>query len=184
MKSIYIPARKGFDSNKQEFVNIEETTLKLEHSLISLKKWEQKWHVSFLDKNTQKTPEMWIDYIRCMTMNKEKIDDKVYEYMSPDTLKEIIKYIEDPMTATWFSDKGIIGASKSKDEIVTAEIIYWWMIALNIPVEFEKWHLNTLLTLIRVVNIKSNPKKMNPKDQALQRKQLNAARRAKHHSRG
>ena len=104
--------------------------------------------------------------------------------MSPDTLKEIIKYIEDPMTATWFSDKGIIGASKSKDEIVTAEIIYWWMIALNIPVEFEKWHLNTLLTLIRVVNIKSNPKKMNPKDQARQRKQLNAARRAKHHSRG
>lgn len=184
MKEIHIPACKGFDSNTNKFVNIEETTLKLEHSLISLKKWEQRWHVSFLDKNTKKTPAMWIDYIRCMTMNKEKIDDNVYTYMSPKVLKEIIKYIEDPMTATWFSDKGVVGAAKSKDEIVTAEIIYWWMIALNIPVEFEKWHLNTLLTLIRVVNIKSNPKKMDPKQAALQRKQLNAARRAKHHSRG
>ena len=184
MKEIHIKPFRGFDSEKQIFVTIEETTLKLEHSLISLKKWEQKWHVSFLDKNTQKTPEMWIDYIRCMTMNKEKIDDNVYKYMSSDTLKEIIKYIEDPMTATWFSDKSLVGAAKSKDEIVTAEIIYWWMIALNIPVEFEKWHLNTLLTLIRVVNIKNNPKKMGAKEQALQRKQLNAARRAKSHSRG
>ena len=93
MKEIHIPACKGFDSNLQRFVNIEETTLKLEHSLISLKKWEQKWHVSFLDKKTEKTPEMWIDYIRCMTMNKEKIDDSVYTYMSAKTLKEIIKYI-------------------------------------------------------------------------------------------
>lgn len=184
MKKIYIPASKGFDPDKSEFVNIEETTLKLENSLISLKKWEQRWHVSFLDKGTKKTTEMWIDYIRCMTINEDKVNDNVYTYMKPETLKEIIEYIEDPMTATWFSDSKIVGAQKSKNEIITAEIIYWWMIELNIPVEFEKWHLNSLLTLIRVVNIKNNPKKMTTKEQALQRKQLNAARRAKHHSKG
>lgn len=183
MKEIHIPACKGFDSNKQMFVNIEETTLKLEHSLISLKKWEQKWHVSFLDKNSKKTPEMWIDYIRCMTMNKEKVDDKIYQYMSTKIINEVIKYIEDPMTATTFSDtKGPLGTGKH--EIVTAEIIYYWMISLGIPVEFEKWHLNQLLTLIRVVNIKNNPKKMSAREEAAQRKSLNAARRAKYHSRG
>lgn len=182
MKEIHIPACEGFDSEKQEFVNIEDTTLKLEHSLISLKKWEQHWHVSFLDANTKKTPEMWIDYIKCMTINK--VDDKVYEYLPMAVVNDVIKYIEDPMTATWFSDKDTIGASKNKNEVITAEIIYCWMIMLNIPVEFEKWHLNQLLTLIRVVNIKNNPKKMNPKDQAAQRRSLNAARRAKYHSRG
>lgn len=182
MKIVHIPACHGFDSDKQIFVDIEETTLKLEHSLISLKKWEQKWKIAFLDKNTQKTTEMWIDYIRCMTINT--VDDRIYQYMSLPVIKDIIKYIEDPMTATWFSNKDTIGAAKNKDEIVTAEVIYYWMIALNIPVEFEKWHLNQLLTLIRVVNIKNNPKKMNAKDAAAQRRSLNAARRAKHHSRG
>lgn len=183
MKEIHIKGFRGFDSDKNQFVNIEDTTLKLEHSLISLKKWEQKWHVSFLDKNTKKTAEMWIDYIRCMTINKID-DDKVYEYMPMNIINEIIKYIEDPMTATWFSDNKTVGAQKNKNEIITAEVIYYWMIELNIPVEFERWHLNQLLTLIRVVNIKNNPKKMGMKEQAAQRRQLNAARRAKHHSRG
>lgn len=182
MKVIHVPAQNGFDSNRNEFVNIEPTTIKLEHSLISLKKWEQKWKVSFLDKKTQKTTEMWIDYIRCMAINQ--VDDRVFQYLPIEIVKDVIKYIEDPMTATWFSDPNKKGAAKSDKEVITAEIIYCWMIMLNIPVEFEKWHLNQLLTLIRVVNIKSNPKKMNAKEQASQRKALNAARRAKHHSKG
>lgn len=182
MKIIHLPAQHGFDSERQIFVDIEETTLKLEHSLISLKKWEQKWKVAFLDKKVNKTTEMWLDYIKCMAINT--VDDKVFQYMPMAVIKEIIAYIEDPMTATWFSNNDVIGAAKSKEEIVTAEVIYYWMIALNIPVEFEKWHLNQLLTLIRVVNIKNNPKKMSAKDAAAQRKSLNAARRAKHHSRG
>ena len=182
MKVITIPARHGFDSEKQEFIDIKETTLKLEHSLISLKKWEQKWKIPFLDKKTKKTVEMWIDYIRCMAINQ--VEDEVFEYMPMPIIKEIIAYIEDPMTATWFSDNSKIGASKSKDEIVTAEVIYCWMIQLQIPIELEKWHLNQLLTLIRVINIKNNPKKMDSRTAAAQRKSLNAARRAKHHSRG
>lgn len=182
MKVINIPAQHGFDSEKQEFIDIKETTLKLEHSLISLKKWEQKWKIAFLDKRVEKTADMWIDYIKCMAINQ--VDDEVFKYMPIPIVKEIIKYIEDPMTATWFSDKSVIGASKSKDEIVTAEVIYYWMITLGIPVEFEKWHLNQLLTLIRVVNIKNNPKKMSAKEAAAQRRSQNAARRAKSHSRG
>ena len=182
MKVIHLPAQHGFDSEKQIFVDIAETTLKLEHSLISLKKWEQKWKVAFLDKNVKKTTEMWLDYIKCMVINT--VDDRVFHYMPMQTVKEIIGYIEDPMTATWFSNNDVIGAAKNKEEIVTAEVIYYWMIALNIPVEFEKWYLNQLLTLIRVVNIKNNPKKMSAKDAAAQRKSLNAARIAKHHSRG
>ena len=182
MKEIHIPARKGYDEAKGEFVSIDETTLKLEHSLISLKKWEQKWHIAFLDKNVEKTPEQWIDYIRCMTINQ--VDENVYKYLPVEVIKEVVKYIEDPMTATWFSDSEIKGAASRKNEIITAEIIYYWMISLNIPVEFEKWHLNQLLTLIRVVNIKNNPKKMGNKEWAAQRQKMNAARRAKHHSRG
>ncbi len=183
MKEIHIPARQGFDENKEEFVNIQETTLKLEHSLISLRKWEQRWHIGFLDKSKEKTVEQWIDYVRCMTINQID-DDNVYKYLPMSVLKEVIAYIEDPMSATWFSDTQIKGAASNKNEIITAEIIYYWMIALNIPVEFEKWHLNTLLTLIRVVNIKNNPKKMGNKEWASQRHKMNAARRAKHHSRG
>lgn len=184
MMELHIPAQRGFDEKTNTFVDIEETTLQLEHSLLSLKRWEQRWHIAFLDKSKDKTTEQWIDYIRCMTINKRKVDENVYTYMSLETLQKIVKYIEDPMTATWFSDTNVKGASKKKEEVVTAEIIYYWMISLGIPVEFEKWHLNQLLTLIRVVNIKNNPEKMNKNDWAKQRRSLNAARRAKYHSRG
>lgn len=184
MKEIFIPAQKGYDENKNLFIEIKPTTLRLEHSLISLKKWEQHWHIAFLDKQHKKTPEQWIDYIKCMTLN-QSVDENIYTYMPMSTIKEVIAYIEDPMTATWFSDNEMKGASKkSKNEVVTAEVIYYWMITLGIPIELEKWHLNQLLTLIRVINIKNNPKKMNSKEQAAQRRSLNAARRAKHHSRG
>lgn len=183
MKEIHIPAQRGYDEAENLFINIPETDLRLEHSLVSLRRWEEKWHIGFLDKSKEKTTEQWIDYIRCMTLNRY-VDDNVYKYMSTAILKDIIKYIEDPHTATWFSDNEIKGAAKNKNEVITAEVIYYWMVSLNIPVEFEKWHLNQLLTLIRVVNIKNNPKKMGAKEQAAQRRSLNAARRAKHHSRG
>lgn len=184
MLTVTIPDYEGFNEETQEFITVKGATLQLEHSLISLKKWEQKWHIPFLDKKIEKTAEQMLDYIRCMTINPN-VNDDVYKIMPQDVAKEIVNYIDDPMTATWFSDNKTIGAQKTSSEVVTAEIIYYWMIALNIPVDFQKWHLNSLLTLIRVINIKNQPdKKMGSKEWATQRAALNAKRRAKSHSKG
>lgn len=182
MLTVTIPDYEGFDQNTQEFTTVKGATLQLEHSLISLKKWEQKWHKPFL--TTDKTNKELLDYIRCMTMNPS-VDPKVYYIIPEDVMKQITEYINDPMTATWFNDNKTVGAQKNSGEVITAEIIYYWMIESGIPVEFQKWHLNQLLTLIRVINIKRQPaKKMNQKEWASQRAALNAARRAKSHSAG
>lgn len=183
MLTVTIPANEVFNSETNEFIKVKETTLQLEHSLISLKKWEQKWHKPFLMKK-DKTIEETIDYIRCMTINPG-VDQEIYNYIPGRIIKQITEYIEDPMTATWFSDTGKIGAQKKQEEVVTAEIIYYWMISLNIPVEFQKWHLNTLLTLIRVISVKNTPKeKMDKATWAKQRAALNASRKAKLHTNG
>lgn len=179
---LHVPAHTGFNEETNEFVDIKETTLQLEHSLISLKKWEQKIHKPFLDESRDKSVEEWIYYIECMTMT-QNVDPNVYKYMTMDMIKQVTEYIEDPMTATWFTEDKSKNNSRRK-EVITAEIIYYWMIELNIPIQFEKWHLNQLMTLIRVINIKHDPKKMGKKEQAMQRSALNAQRRAKAHSRG
>lgn len=176
-----------FDDQKEEFlpkVDIKETKIQLEHSLISLKKWEQKWHKPFLGKSENLTYEELSDYIRCMTLN-HGVDAEVYKWIPKNVVEEIIEYIKDPMTATWFRDDKLVGAQKNTREVITAEIIYYWMIALNIPVEFQKWHLNQLLTLIKVVNIKNGkPTKKDPKLAAQERAALNAKRRAELKSKG
>lgn len=183
MLTVTIPGYEAFNSNTNEFITIKETKLQLEHSLISLQKWEQKWHKPFLEKK-EKTIEETIDYIRCMTMNPG-VDPEIYNYIPGKIIKQITAYIEDPMTATWFSDNTKKGAQSRANEIITAEIIYYWMIALNIPPEYKKWHLNSLLTLIRVVSLKNAPKEsMDKAAWAKQRASLNAARRAKYHTNG
>lgn len=184
MISVFVPGGEAFIDATQEFINTKDTTLQLEHSLISLRKWESKWHIPFLGEGS-KTAEQTLDYIRCMTLN-QNVDPNVYRFLTDVQIKEITKYIEDPQTATWFGDPPKKeGAAPKKKEVITAEIIYYWMISLQIPVEFQKWHLNSLLTLIRVINIKNTPdKKMSAKEAARQRSALNAARRAKQHSRG
>lgn len=186
MFEITIPEQhyEFFDETNSEFisVNVKEAKVQLEHSLISLKKWEQKWHKPFLKDD--RTHEEICDYIRCMTLN-HGIDPESYKYIPSNIVDEVMEYIKDPMTATWFRDDGLIGAQKNSREVITAEIIYYWMISLNIPVEFQKWHLNQLLTLIKVVNIKNQKEqKMDSRTAAKQRAALNASRRAKHHSRG
>lgn len=183
MKEIFIPESELFNEDTNEFIHIEETTLQLEHSLISLKKWEERWHKPFLKKE-DKTIEEILDYVRCMSLNVKKVDPKVYQYLPTSLINEIVEYIKDPMTATTFSDS-LIGAQQNSREIITAEIIYYWMVTYNIPVEFQKWHLNQLLTLIKVVSIKNGPKKkMGRKEAAQQREALNKARRAKYNSKG
>ena len=180
MLQIVVPASELFDESKREFVYTKEQTLCLEHSLVSLSKWESKWCKAFFSKQ-EKTYEETIDYIKCMTLT-QNVKDEVYLRLTRDNIEQINKYIEAPMTATYFSeDKN----SKSSREIVTAELIYYWMIALNIPFECQKWHLNKLLTLIRVCNIKNQPpKKMSKRDIMSRNASLNAARRKRLNSKG
>ena len=180
MLRITIPAVEQWDEVKQEFIQTKGQTLQLEHSLVSLSKWESKWNKPFLSKEA-KTHEETLDYIKCMTIS-QNVDPDVYNYLNSDHIDQINKYIEAPMTATTFvEDK----SGKRNREIVTSELIYYWMIALTIPFECQKWHLNRLLTLIRVCNIKNAPpKKMGKKATASHYAQLNAARRQQMNTRG
>lgn len=181
MLSIKVPETEKWDERKQEFVYGKEFTLQLEHSLISLSKWESKWRKPFLSKEGM-TEEQVIDYVKCMTLT-QNVPDDVYERLTQDNFYEVACYIDSPMTATWFGqsdDKG-----KINNEQVTSELIYYWMIALQIPFECQKWHLNRLLTLIRVCNIKNSPpKKMSKSEIAKRNAELNAQRRASMQSKG
>lgn len=180
MLQLTIPAFECFDENTGEFRSIRETTLQLEHSLVSVSKWESKWQKPFL-ASTEKTVEECIDYVRCMTIT-QNVDPSVYSFLTEKNFREINAYIEAPMTATTFSDRENKQFSR---EVITAEVIYYWMVALNIPFECQKWHLNKLITLVRVCNIKNSPqKKMTKREMAERNRALNAARRAQTHSRG
>lgn len=179
MLKITIPATELYDEIKEEFVSTKEQTLLLEHSLVSLSKWESKWHKAFLTKDP-KTIEETIDYMKCMTIT-QNVDSKVYDYATNDNVNEVSRYIEAEMTATTFNNQ----QKTNNREIITAEIIYYWMIALNIPFECQKWHLNRLLTLVRVCNLKNTPpKKMNKKSVASRNTALNAARKQSLNSEG
>lgn len=181
MLEITIPAVEAYDEIKNEFVTvINEQTLRLEHSLVSLAKWESKWGKPFLSTQ-QRTLEETIDYIKCMTIT-QNVDPIVFNYLNNSHIKQINDYIENPMTATTFSKEQ---GGKSNREQITAELIYYWMITLNIPVEFQKWHLNRLLTLIKVCSIKNQPPKKMSRNEILSRNAaLNAQRRQQLNTKG
>lgn len=174
MLTITVPAKEYWDEVHERFVETKEQTLELEHSLVALSKWEAKWHKSFLKKRERSTEEM-IDYIRCMTLTKN-VDPRIYSSLTVKNINDVIDYLEDPMTATYITEDKKTTGSK---ETVTAELIYYWMISYNIPVAFENWHLNRLLTLIRVCDIKNSPKKKRTMRDLLSRTaSVNAMRRA------
>jgi len=179
-----VPDSEYYDERIGEFVTrkgCKGQTIQLEHSLISVSKWESKWHKPFLS-NKEKTEKETIDYIRCMTLT-QNVRPELYDNITYAQLKKVTDYIDDPMTATTFRDNKKGGPSRR--QIITAEIIYYWMVSLDIPFECQKWHLNRLLTLIRVCNEKEMPsKKMGKKDIMKSNAALNAARRAKMGSRG
>lgn len=179
MITIVVPSRELFNDNTQEFINTKEQVLQLEHSLVSLSKWEARWNKPFLSK-TEKTREETIDYIRCMTIT-QNVNPIVYSCLSDDNIQTINNYIQAPMTATTFSNQN----NSASREIITSELIYYWMVSLNIPMECQKWHLNRLLTLVRVCNIKNSPpKKMSRNEIMARNASLNAARRKKLNSKG
>lgn len=176
MLTIVIPETELYDEVLNEITIVKEQKLVLEHSLVSISKWESKWHKPFFSR-TEKTKEETIDYIRCMSVNQ--VDPNIYKCLTLNHIKQVNIYIEDPMTATK------INSQKKSNEVITAEIIYYWMVALNIPFECQKWHLNRLLTLINVCSIKNKPpKKMSPREVMSRNASLNAARRKALHSRG
>ena len=180
MLQITIPAIEHWDEVKHEFIYTKAQTLQLEHSLVSLSKWESKWCKAFLTKQ-EKTLEEILDYVKCMTLT-QNIKSDIYNNLTNSNIEQINQYIEAPMTATSFYEDKIGGTSR---EQVTAELIYYWMIALNIPFECQKWHLNRLLTLIRVCNIKNQNPKPKTKSEIMRRNNaLNSARRKQLNTRG
>jgi hypothetical protein len=181
MLQITVPGAELYDEVNNEFITVKEQTLTLEHSLVSLSKWESKWCKPFLSKDGL-TTEQTIDYIRCMTIT-QNVPPITYSLITDENIKQVENYINAPMTATWFSDEKKSGRSSS--EMVTAELIYYWMIALQIPMKCEKWHLNRLLTLVKVCNIKNAPpKKMGKRATMSRNAAINAARRKQLNSNG
>lgn len=171
---------EGWDEQKEEFVEAKTQVLQLEHSLVSLSKWESKWCKPFLSDNN-KTEEELLDYIKFMTLT-QNVNPEVYSHLTRENFAQINEYINAPMTATTFSENK---QGKHNREVITSELIYYWMVALNIPFECQKWHLNRLITLVRVCNIKNAPpKKRSKRETANNYAALNAARRKQLNSKG
>lgn len=179
--TITIADKEFLDERTLTFVKVKGATLQMEHSLVSLQKWESKWEVPFLHTEN-KTREQVIDYFKCMTLT-QNVQPDVYAYMSEDEIKQITDYINRKMTASWFSNTN--PNYKAKREIVTAELIYYWMIKCEIPFECRKWHLNQLMTLIQTFSVKDGKAtKMSKKEILSQNKARNQMRRARSHSKG
>ena len=174
MLTLLIPGEELYDEVREKFIKGgPDVTLKMEHSLVSISKWESKWHKSFLS-TPEKTEEEMIDYMRAMTIT-QNVDPEIYYTFGPSIVKTIVEYINNPMTATTFRDD----SSRPSREIITAEVIYHWMISFSIPFECQKWHINRLLTLIRVCNTKAQkPKKMTKAEVLTRQRELNARRKA------
>lgn len=174
MLTLEVPIIELYDDKNSSFINIPAHTLKLEHSLVSISKWEAKFHKPFLS-NKELSGDLLIEYIRFMTITQNVRDD-LFENLPQDLVNKVIDYIQDPMTATTFSDR----TNKPSREIITSEIIYFWMVNFNIPIECQKWHLNRLLALIKVCIIKTSKQpRMSRKDILSRNAALNAERKAR-----
>lgn len=183
MLKLVIPGREWYDDEREEFVTEgEPCTLMLEHSLLSLSKWESIWRVPFLEEDPPKTKAQSIDYIRCMTINKN-VDPSVYDRIPRSMMQQVTDYISDRQTATFITRKKKV--RPPVHEPVTSELIYFWMVSYNIPFECQKWHLSRLLMLIDVCAFKNEtPTKLTPNEIMKRNAKLNKARRAKHGTRG
>lgn len=187
MLHVVIPGVEYYDESRNLFIETKPTKLQLEHSLVSIAKWESKWHKPFYDISKGKTESEFQDYIRCMTIT-QNVDPKIYSVIPSNVRREIEDYMQDSMTATWFREEETRRKSR---EVITAEIIYWWMFAQGIPLECQKWHINRLLTQIRVCSEKNKEaqesgkkNRRSSRKDISNRKALNDQRKAKLNSKG
>lgn len=173
MLPLYIKGGELWNEETNRFKEVKGQEIVLEHSLVSLAKWEAKWHIPFIG-NKGMTYEQTVDYVKLMTLTKN-VPDELYDFLSAENFKAINDYIENPMTATTFNNETKRGRGR---EVITNEVIYSWMIALKIPMECQRWHLNHLITLIKVCSINNTPKKKMSQNEIFnQNRELNAARR-------
>ena len=180
MLTIVVPGGELFDEKSKVFVSSEDFAIDIEHSLVSLSKWESIYEKPFLGKDP-KTDKEVLGYIKCMTITADVPED-VYLRFSQDNLDAVNTYINAKMTATWFTDDKSTAPAR---EIITSEVIYYWIISMNIPLECENWHLNRLFTLIKVISMKNAPsKKMSRREIAERNRLLNEQRRAQYNTRG
>lgn len=181
MLQIYVPAQEYYDERNEMFINIPAVTLKLEHTLVAISKWEAKWKKAFLGKQ-EKTNEEIVDYVKCMTLNEEPIDPMVYTALTASDFKKVKAYLEDKMSASYLPERD----HGENGDTITSELIYYWLVALQIPFECQYWHLNRLLTLVQICNMKNNPDKhkMSREELLARNRALNAERKAKYNSRG
>lgn len=174
MLTITVLGEENFNHATKEFTYPDKMDLQLEHSLVTLSKWESIYEKPFLAPGEKTTEEVY-SYIKVMTITPD-VPDRVWEELSQENIEQINAFIDAKMTATWFSD--VPGAPRSS-ELITAELIYYWMFSFNIPMECQHWHLNRLFTLIKVCNLKNaKPKKMSPQEVAARNRKLNAERKA------
>ena len=176
MLTVNVSGEEFFDEDKAEFISTEVLTLKLEHSLVSLSKWESKFRKPFLGP-VQKSSEEIYGYVEAMIISGD-FSPEVYSQMSKENLDAISDYMASQQSATTFVEPPGQKA-RGRSEVITSELIYFWMVSYNVPFECETWHLNRLFALLRICNIKtSNEKKMSPNEVAAQQRTLNAQRRA------
>ena len=173
MLQLVVPGREMYDEEKEEFFTTKETILRLEHSLVSISKWEARWRIPFLSKDA-KTAQQAMDYVRCMTLN-QNVNPQVYHALTSEHYRTINEYIDAELTATWITRHE---PKKPNMQIVTSELIYYWMVAFQIPMECQKWHLSRLMKLIEICEVKNQPPKKMSKAAIMSRNaSLNAARR-------
>lgn len=181
MLELEVPAGELYDEVNECFIETKPVILRLEHSLVSISKWETKWRKPFLVKTPPKTREESLDYIRCMTLN-QNIDPMLYESLRPNELRKINEYIEANLSATTFSNAQ---KARPNNQVMTSEMYYYYMVAYRIPFECQKWHLSRLTALIRICDIKNNPgNKMSRREVLNQNRALNEARRKAKHTKG
>lgn len=171
---LYVPGKEFWNSELQEFIYTKDITLHLKHSLVSLTRWEQHYKRRFLDDGP-KNEEEYRFYIQCMTLNKD-VDPLVYTVLQEDDMKKVTDYLHDSMTATTLPKQN---NNRTNSEKLSSELIYYYMSALNIPFECEKWFLNNLIILISIASIKNNPQEKKSKPSWNSIRALNAARNAK-----
>ncbi len=182
MLQITIPSAELWDEHNNIFVHTKAQTIRMEHSLVSVSKWETKWHKPFLS-DEKKTREEMLDYYRCMTIT-QNVDPDFYNFIPYDKVNEIDAYIEDSASATVFYDHDGNKMPHRKERI-TSEKIYSWMVTLNIPFECQTWHLNRLMNLIRYCQAANqSPKKRSQKEIIQDYAKINAANRKRFNTAG